>query len=393
MTADPVPQPRPDDVAPPVPPDVLRLSTPAGLLAAVPGLLGFTPTDSLVVLALAGRRVEVTLRLDLPRVADDVSALVRGVVPRLQRAAPRADQVVLVVYPAEPAGHRLLLPWRALVDDLARTLGECGIGLRDALCVSQSEGRWFSYLCDDDTCCPPTGEPLEGGDSLRARSGLALAGVAPLPDRAALVAEVAPTFEPVRRTVADLLDEASAALADRLCLASTGESGDEGAALVGSLEAWRDEAIEEIERLLRCETLDEVDAARVLLGLADVRVRDTLLWELMADDSREVWQRAAEALAVVVRRAPAGAVAPAATVLAVTRWQHGDGVRAVIALDRALADEPDYSLALLVMQALDAGLPPEQWRTVMGSLDRDECRYGASSSRSRRSSRRRRRGR
>lgn len=383
MTADPVPD-RLTTAA-----DVLRLSTPAGLLAAVPGLLGFTPSNSVVVLALSGRRVGVTMRVDLPEPAADERPMIDDVVPRVLRAAPHADQAVVVVYPAEAAGHRDLLPWRGFVGELADALEAGGLELRDALCVSGD--RWFSYLCDDDECCSPQGAPLEGSDALRVRSGLALAGVAPLPDRAALVAEVAPTFGPVRHTVADLVDERSTALVDRLGLAASTEATQEAPAeLARALESWRDEAIDTVAAVLRGGRADESETADVLLALADVRVRDTVLWDLMAEDSPALWDHAATTLAQATRRAPDGAVAPVATVLAIARWQHGDGVRARVALDRALADEPGYSLALLVMQALDRGLPPQEWRAMMASLARDECRFGSTRSTPRRRRRRRR---
>ena len=60
----------------------------------------------------------------------------------------------------------------------------------------------------------------------------------------------------------------------------------------------------------------------------------------------------------VVRRAQPGYVAAPACLLAVTAWQGGDGALANIALDRALADTPGYSMALLLRDVLDAGAPP-----------------------------------
>lgn len=56
------------------PPDrpSLRISSPAGLLAVIPYLLGFIPTDSLVVVG-AGRavdRIQVAFRYDLPNPPD-----------------------------------------------------------------------------------------------------------------------------------------------------------------------------------------------------------------------------------------------------------------------------------------------------------------------------------
>jgi hypothetical protein len=57
-------------------------------------------------------------------------------------------------------------------------------------------------------------------------------------------------------------------------------------------------------------------------------------------------------------------------------WLGGDGARANVALDRALADDPDYSLGLMVSAALRSGLPPQSWRDAMSGLTRDTCRHG-----------------
>jgi len=43
----------------------IRLSDPSELIAAVPHLLGFYPHDSVVLLALHGRNLGLTLRTDL----------------------------------------------------------------------------------------------------------------------------------------------------------------------------------------------------------------------------------------------------------------------------------------------------------------------------------------
>ena len=60
----------------------------------------------------------------------------------------------------------------------------------------------------------------------------------------------------------------------------------------------------------------------------------------------------------LIRRAQPGYVAAPASLLAFTAWQGGDGALANLALDRALADQPDYSMALLLRDILDAGTPP-----------------------------------
>jgi hypothetical protein len=46
-------------------------------------------------------------------------------------------------------------------------------------------------------------------------------------------------------------------------------------------------------------------------------------------------------------------------------WQCGDGALANVALDRALADDPRYSMALLLRQVITAGAPPSLARLPM----------------------------
>jgi len=46
-------------------------------------------------------------------------------------------------------------------------------------------------------------------------------------------------------------------------------------------------------------------------------------------------------------------------------WQSGDGALANVALDRALADDPRYSMALLLRQVITAGAPPSLARLPM----------------------------
>jgi hypothetical protein len=67
---------------------------------------------------------------------------------------------------------------------------------------------------------------------------------------------------------------------------------------------------------------------------------------------------------VVRRAAPAYLPAPA-SLLAFTAWQSGEGALANIAIDRALAADPGYSLAQLLRDIMDAGVPPSAARVPM----------------------------
>jgi hypothetical protein len=77
-----------------------------------------------------------------------------------------------------------------------------------------------------------------------------------------------------------------------------------------------------------------------------------------ADAHRRLWTD-------VTRRAQPGYVAAPASLLAFVAWQSGDGALANVALDRALADEPQYSMALLLRQVITAGTPPSLARLPM----------------------------
>jgi len=101
--------------------------------------------------------------------------------------------------------------------------------------------------------------------------------------------------------------------------------------------------------------------AWLAVSLVNLPVRDDA-WARMVPDHRQAHLRL---WADIVRRA-AGRWLPApASLLAFTAWQAGDGTLANVALDRALAADPDYSMARLLRDILAAGVPPSQARLPM----------------------------
>lgn len=326
--------------------DRLSLTSPSALVAAIPYLLGFHPARSAVVLWLEGGRILLTQRLDLPPAdggADD--PWLRAVWGHA--AADRAEELVLVC-----VDEQLRPP---LVERLVECAGVAGVQVRDVLLVV--EGRWRSLLCDDPSCCPDGGRPVPAAEVDRIAAEFAVLGRAPLPSREDLV----------RGMAADPPDAAVVA-----ALAVVDAVPD------GGLEAWRDDRIADALALLERSGPGRPapDAlASVIAGLADVRVRDTVLWEV-AGRPVEDCETGVAALLVAVRAAPEGRVAPVATCCAALCWLAGDGARALTALDRAQADDPGYSLADLLRTSIGAGLPPSAWREALGALSRQECRHG-----------------
>jgi hypothetical protein len=90
------------------------------------------------------------------------------------------------------------------------------------------------------------------------------------------------------------------------------------------------------------------------VALRELRVRDDA-WARMDPAHAEAHQRL---WLDVTRRAQPGYAAAPAALLAFVAWQSGDGALANVALDRALGDDPDYSMALLLRQVINAGAPP-----------------------------------
>ena len=128
----------------------VRISTPAGLLAVIPFVLGFTPTDSLVVIGSASPlgRIRVALRYDLPTppaagLAGEIAAHATAVLAR-----QRATSAVIAGY----GPGRLVTP---VADAARQAAARTGVILRVVLRVEG--GRYWS----NPKTPPQLGMPLE----------------------------------------------------------------------------------------------------------------------------------------------------------------------------------------------------------------------------------------
>ncbi|MEV4814814.1 DUF4192 domain-containing protein [Micromonospora tulbaghiae] len=164
----------------------LSVRSPADMVAAVPYLLGFHPDDSVVVVAVRGRRVVFAARGDLPAPGADPGPAAR----HLAHVVARQDADAATVVGYGPAARVT-----GVVDAIGDALTATGVVVLDALRVT--EGRWFSYLCAEPSCCPPEGTPYDPAAS-QVSAAAVFAGQVALPDRAALAAQVSPLDGPVR---------------------------------------------------------------------------------------------------------------------------------------------------------------------------------------------------
>lgn len=89
------------------------------------------------------------------------------------------------------------------------------------------------------------------------------------------------------------------------------------------------------------------------------RALDTLVEPRRArEPDEELVDAACQVLEAVAAHGRAGRQAPALTVLALLAWWCGDGVRARVLVEQALAHDPGHRLAELLDRALALGLPP-----------------------------------
>jgi len=308
--------------------------------------------------------VKVTLRYDLPDPADAHLAAEIAEHALAVIGSQRLTAVLAIGYGPEALVQPLAVAFRDAIAE-----GE--IDLIDFLRVD--DGRYWSYTCTNEACCPPAGTPFDVADHAAA-AVLAGEGRKVLTDRAALAATIAPlgglAAESMRqatrraeRHVTRLLGRVrkSARLgAARQLIATEGL-----AAVADMIAAYRGGG----------KYASDYQVAWLTVALRDVRVRDDA-WARMDPRHTEAHLRL---WTDVVRRAQPGRVAGPASLLAFVAWQAGNGALANVALDRALADDSRYSMALLLRQVISAGAPPSMARLPMTPEEVAACYEGGPS--------------
>ncbi|MFF3917418.1 DUF4192 domain-containing protein [Streptomyces sp. NPDC001852] len=368
----------------------VTLRTPAELADALPYLLGYRPEDSMVLVALhdreGGGRFGGRARLGIPANEEDWEAaahqLAHGLVTGSERRGARPEQMVAYIC-QEPAPGERGRDVKRRLERLAHLLrtqcGELDVPVIEALCIS--DGRFWSYCCPIESCCPEDGSPmgLPGTSVLAAAAtyaGIQVRGtlkelrarLQPWETTAALEQEIA--LDAAGMTlVPRILDEASRAevaqetldLAERIIhrfAAAAPVSGTHPADL-------RD------DRLLAHD-----EAATLILGLQDRTTRDRAAAWMEGDEAGpalRLWR-------ALARRCvgPYGEHAAAPLTLAGwVAWSTGDELEAREALAMALGADPDYLFARLLHQACNEGLDPESIRRCLRAGRTDRARQAS----------------
>jgi hypothetical protein len=330
----------------------VRIGSPDALLAVVPWLLEFEPSNSMVVVGTEPPRaqVRITLRYDLPDPPDATVAAAIASHAASVLAAQGINSAAAVGY--GPA--HLVTP---LADALREHVTQAGVVVTELL--RADDKRYWSYLCAEPGCCPPEGVPFDVTDHPAARA-LATAGTARLLSSRA---ELAATVAPVDGDVAEAMDRATRKAEEEVAqlIARVARSGRQASIRRLIAAAGLRAVYEAIKRARRGSTLGPETAAWLTVVLRDLRVRDDA-WARMLPEHRVAHLRLWTDL---TRMARPGYVCAPASLLAFVAWQSGNGALANVALDRALAEDPYYSMARLLRQAVDSGAPPSLARLPM----------------------------
>ena len=156
------------------------MRSPGEMVSAVPYLLGFVPTDSLVIVVLDDKRIALTARVDLADLHD----------------ADCIRQIIEAAGHANGTGAFLIAYGESRFDTapaLARVeepLTDAGLEVRNL--VSVVDGRWFHERCTDARCCSPGGTAVADHDMAPTTMALSTRTAGYRADRDAVVAECRP---------------------------------------------------------------------------------------------------------------------------------------------------------------------------------------------------------
>jgi hypothetical protein len=395
----------------------MKVSSPAELISAMPFLIGFHPADSLAVVAMHGPRISFTVRIDLPEHGtpdEEAKAAVLHLAAVVRHQ--EAEAVTIIGYGEESRVTPAVLR-------ISEAFRKADVTIVDELRVT--DGRYWSYLCTDESCCPAEGRVCEPPYSVVAAEAT-FAGAVALPNREALAAQLTPVTGDDREAMtaatarailrlAALAGERPPAGEDAPAPGENPRGADElldsrpglselrlGSVLWASLglatpssdadpepdgsnaSLLSDEdyffarvrsagrmAVREAERCYSTGgRLSDDDAAWLGVLLLHVPVRDyawtrtrTQDWELA------LWSDLARRVEARYCPAPAG-------LLAFVAFRMGMGPLAGIAVERALEQDSDYPLALMMLRAIIVGLPPsalDGWPALDGMPLVSDC--------------------
>ncbi|WP_037685334.1 DUF4192 domain-containing protein [Streptomyces aureocirculatus] len=403
---------------------VVTLRTPAELADALPYLLGFQPEDSVVLIALHGPRGRFggRVRLGIPERREDwpsvAEQLAQCLVSGCERRESRPDGVVAFLC-REPggsagdisgpigdtfgptgrtsmptgdasaptgdapwpigdgssagdgswsAGRQVMEHLRPLAQSLRTACGGLDVPVLEVVCVS--DGRFWTYCCPDQRCCPAEGTPLLPRGTSVLAAATAYAGHQMGPDQGALRARLAPWRSAAAAAAQEsALHAAAVALVPRIL--DEGGHDEIAEETLGLARRLMDRLAEARPKpdILEADLQDDQllahdEAAALILGLQDRTTRDRAAEWMegpVAAPALRLWRALARRCVGPFHEHAAAPLTLAGWVA----WSLGDVVEGQEALNMALRADPLYTFALLLHPTCGADGDPEPIRRIL----------------------------
>lgn len=316
------------------------VTTPSDLLAAVPFLIGYQPSDSIVLMSLKDESITMAIRIDFP---DSISKREASALVEKFRGS---DGALLVSYIPDDC-----LDAESVIRPLIEALDLASVPLRESIIIVGN--RWRSLICGDSDCCPIEGSPLPDLSHSRiAVEEIAQGKLMPFKNLIEMANSLDPEIDEVILEMMGRIEpidyENDPVPAQR----------DGANAILDFLHDF------EVDRICRDKRL----VAKVLVRLKDLQVRDFALGSMNSENDLyfDAWKW-------LLKKAPQGFIAAPATLFAVASYERGDGAMANLALEKAESDQPNYSMVNLLRQLFRSGKPPTIFAELRAELHPKVC--------------------
>ncbi|MCL2470464.1 MAG: DUF4192 domain-containing protein [Propionibacteriaceae bacterium] len=300
---------------------VPTISSPEEFVEAIPCLLGFHPSDSLVVVVVTRRSVSLTARCDiaLSDRPEEYDRFVRTVTHDWQGSRLPQIQVFVAGYSDRQTASAAVRALQARLD--AQVLGA----------VVVDHDRW--WMIDDDIHGPGRLVLRDTGLSRRLTCGPVAAS------RSDLAASIA---APMGQREDDMLR----ALVDALDQVKEDDPVEAGLTVVALMSSWHDgTALSDRDYL----------TAAVAMSLDEARHE---VWKVLsASKARQYlhfWKE-------VVSRTPQGIRTVVLAVTGMFAWIAGEGVLMNVCLEEAEQADSEYPLVRMLSRIARCGVPPSTW--------------------------------
>lgn len=315
---------------------------PGEAVTVLPYLLGYHPTDTLVMLALT-RDGEIhansTVWTDLPPTQPYLH-IAQQYVAAAQRHGALA--VILTVVGQVTAERPDPLPYHDLIQVIADTMTLSGVDLLHTTWASSTttDGHWWCYD-DPDVCNGPVPPPEQTPAAVAAIA----AGTVAFTSRQELVELLHPDDESV-------LARRARQITQRLALAGRAPSDIQSTAARTALHAIQTA----VDSTQSQHTLTDQDVVQLATALANPLVAAACLGLATgqhAEAAERLWLQ-------LTKSTPAPYRAEPACQLAATAYLRGDRALAGVAVDLAEQASPDHKPAFLLRLVLTLGIPADQ---------------------------------